>query len=345
MNPWEKSTKLEGVESRGASVTPKREGQPPAAPSPALSSASDASSGSAAAEAAPNEVAQPQAGRLASEARRLSAELERIAEWLQRDPGAEALRLMRLNKELSEREAAVQHNEKLYREGAELKRDAEAQAQETQRKLGEAQSRKAAAEKAQQSAREAITRAEQTAATARAEQERAKSLLAESQTEREKAEAIRNEAARNLLEAQRFHAEAERLQSQFLPTPFQGENWRAWREEVIRRAAMEGPVALLVARLHTAAALERSGRGLPLELMRDLGRSVYETYGPQAEKIAQAFVQTARGQFDLKTVRVGDRVDHKFMKPSASGLVEVSTVSGWAVRDAKGNWQFLAEVS
>jgi hypothetical protein len=104
-------------------------------------------------------------------------------------------------------------------------------------------------------------------------------------------------------------------------------------------------VSLLVARLHTAAALERSGRPLSMELVRDIGRCVYETYGAQAEKIAQALTQAARGQFDIKTVRAGDRVDNKFMKPSASGLVEVRTVLGWAVRDAKGSWQFLAEVS
>jgi DNA repair exonuclease SbcCD ATPase subunit len=159
------------------------------------------------------------------------------------------------------------------------------------------------------------------------------------------AETQAQENRRTLQEAQRLREEAEKVQAQLLPKALQGEPWRAWREEVIRRAATEGPVSLLVARLHTAAALERSNRPLTMELLRDIGRSVYETYSSQAEKIAQALTQTARGQFDLKTVRVGDRVDNKFMKPSASGLVEVRAVSGWAVRDAKGSWQFLAEVS
>ena len=104
-------------------------------------------------------------------------------------------------------------------------------------------------------------------------------------------------------------------------------------------------MSLLLARLHAAAALERSGRPIPMELLRELGRSVYETYAAQAERIAQALTQSARGQFDIKTVRVGDRVDNKFMKPLGSGLVEVRSVLGWAVRDARGNWQFLAEVS
>jgi hypothetical protein len=345
MNPWEKSTKLEGVESRGANVTPEREGQPPAAPSPTLPSSSVASPGGASGEPATKEVVQTQASRLAAEARRLSGELEHIAEWFQRDLVAEAARLAQLDKELSEREAAVQHNEKLHREGAELKRNAEAQAQEIQCKLGEAQSRKAAAEKAEQSALEAITHAEQAAATARAEQQRAKALLADCQAERDKAEAVRNEAARSQQEAQRLLDEAEKLQGLLLPKAFQSEIWRAWREEVIRRATADGPVSLLVARLHTATALERSGRPLTMELVRDIGRSVYETYSAQGERIAQALTQAARGQFDIKTVRVGDRVDNKFMKPSASGLVEVRTVMGWAVRDAKGSWQFLAEVS
>ena len=148
-----------------------------------------------------------------------------------------------------------------------------------------------------------------------------------------------------LQEAQRLREQAEKVQAQMLPKAFQDESWRAWREEIIRRAGTEGPVSLLLARLHAAAALERSGRPIPMELLRELGRSVYEAYAGQAERIAQALTQSARGQFDIKTVRVGDRVDNKFMKPLASGLVEVRSVLGWAVRDARGNWQFLAEVS
>jgi hypothetical protein len=345
MNPGEKSTKLEGVESRGAGVEARAAGQAPSAASPALSASAGASTGSALGNAMAQEAIQTPAGQFAAEARRLSAELEGIAGWVQRDLPAEAVRLAQLDKQLRERETATRTNEQLYREGAELKRRAEAQWQEVQRHLAEAQARKAAAEKAEQSAREAVTRSEEAAATTRAEQERVKALRAEIQTEREKAEAVRSEAAQSVQEAQRLRDEAGRLQDQLLPKAFQGESWRSWREEVIRRANSGGPASLLVARLHTVAALERSGRSLPLELVRDLGRSVYEADGPLADRMAQALVQSAGGQFEIKTVRLGDRVDHKFMKPSASGLAEVRTVSGWAVRDAKGHWQFLAEVS
>jgi hypothetical protein len=334
MNPSEESTKVEGSQGKGGNAKP----------------------GSAIGEVASTEACQTQTNRLTAETLKLIAEanefgarqlqeLKRIGEWLQRDLTAEVGRLAQLDKELREREAAVPQAEKLYGEGVELKRQADAQAQDIQRSLAEAQARKAAAEKAEQRANEEIKSSEQAATMARAEQERAKALLLESQADREKAEAVRNDAARSLQEAQRLREEAEKLQAQLLPKAFQGEPWRAWREEVIRRAATEGPVSLLLARLHTAAALERSGRPLTMELLRDIGRSVYETYSTQAEKIAQAFAQSARGQFDIKFVRVGDRVDNKFMKPSASGLVEVRAVSGWAVRDAKSSWQFLAEVS
>jgi hypothetical protein len=323
----------------------EKEGQSPSGPSPVVPSSRSAPQAGAAGGAATTEPRQTQTNQLAAETRRLIAELERICEWLQRDPVIEAARLVQLDKELRERQAAVQRDEKLFHEGVELKRQADAQAQENQRGLAEAQNRRAAAEKAEQKAREETKTNEQAAATARAEQERAKALLSESHAERVKAEAVRNDAVRTLQEAQRLRQEAELVQAQLLPTAFQSEPWRVWREEVIRRAATEGPVSLLVARLHTAAALERSGRPLPMELLRDIGRSVYETYSAQAEKIAQALRQAAQGQFDIKTVRVGDRVDNKFMKPSAGGLVEVRAVLSWAVRDAKDSWQFLAEVS
>jgi colicin import membrane protein len=356
MDPLDRSTKLEGVESRGAGVTPGREGKPPPAPSPALPSPPGSPQPITAGQTSTTEACQAQTNRLTAETLRLIAEanelgarqlqeMKRIGEWLQRDLAAEAGRLAQLDKTLREREAAVQKAETLYRDRAELKRKADAQAQETQRSLAEAQARRIAAEKAEQRAREEITKNEQAAAAAREEQERARALVLESRAEREKAEAVRNDAARNLQEAQRLHGETQTLQAQLLPRAVQGDAWRTWREEVIRRAATEGPVSLLVARMHTAAALERSGRPLTLELVRDIGRSVYETCSTQAEKIAQALTQAARGQFDIKTVRVGDRVDNKFMKPSASGLVEVRTVMGWSVRDAKGSWQFLAEVS
>jgi hypothetical protein len=356
MNLWEKTSKVEGAEGKGGSITPSLTGQTTSVPSPTLPSPPSASQPSAAGETSTIEACQTQTNRLTAETLKLIAEanefgarqlqeLKRIGDWLQRDLIAEAGRLTQLDKDLRAREAAVQQAEKLHREGIELKRQADVQAQENQRGLAEAQTRKAAAEKAEQRAREETKANEQAAIAARAEQERAKALLLESRADREKAEAIRNDAARSLQEAQRLRKEVGQLQAQLLPSVVQGEAWRAWREEVIRRAATDGPVALLVARLHTAAALERSGRPLTMELLRDIGRSVYETYGVQAEKIAQALSQAARGQFDIKTVRVGDRVDNKFMKPATSGLVEVRAVLGWAVRDARGSWQFLAEVS
>ena len=356
MNSREESTNVEGTKGEAGSATPGRTGQATSAPSPALPSTAGAPAASALGDAPTTEACQTQTNRLTAETLRLIAEanefgarqlqeMTRLGEWLQRDLTAEAGRLAQLDKELRERQAAVEQAEKLHREGVELKRQAEAQAQENQRSLAEAQSRAAAAETAEQKAQEARKSNEQSATTACAEQERAKALLLESQAGREKAEAVRNEAARSLQEAKRLREEIESVQGQLLPKAFQEESWRAWREEVIRRAATEGPASLLLARLHAAAALERSNRPMPMELLRELGRSVYETYGPQAEKIAEALTQNSRGKFDIKTVRVGDRVDNKFMKPSATGLVEVRNVLGWAVRDAKGSWQFLAEVS
>lgn len=327
-----------------------------AIPSPALPSSPRASSTGAEDQTATTEACQTQTNRLTAETLRLIAEanefsarqlaeMKRIGEWLQRDLVAEAGRLAQLDTELQAREAAVPQAEKLYREAAELKRQADVQAQDNHRVLAEAQNRKAAAETAEQRAREVIKSSEEAGAKARTEQERAKALLSQSQADRQKAETVRNDAERTLQEAQRLREQAEKVQSQMLPKAFQDESWRAWREEIIRRAGAEGPVSLLLARMHAAAALEHSGRPIPMESLRELGRSVYEAYAGQAERIAQALTQSARGQFDIKTVRVGDRVDNKFMKPLASGLVEVRSVLGWAVRDARGNWQFLAEVN
>jgi hypothetical protein len=159
-----------------------------------------------------------------------------------------------------------------------------------------------------------------------------------------------------LLESERLYQEAAELkrqaerrilesQAQFWPAALRAESWGPWRERLIRRAAAEPPAAILLARLHTAAAMEKSGAPLPLELVRDLGDSVYQASPEDAEKLAQALTQAAGGRFDIKAVRVGDRIDKRFMQPSAPGLVEVSAVSGWAVRDAAGKWQFLADVS
>jgi DNA polymerase III psi subunit len=135
------------------------------------------------------------------------------------------------------------------------------------------------------------------------------------------------------------------LQAQFWPAGVRAESWRPWRERLIGRALAEPLAAILLARLHTAAALESSGRPLPLEVVRDLGDSVYEASPEDAEKLAQALTQAAGGRFEIKAVRVGDRIDKRFMQPSAGGLVEVRAVSGWAIRDATGKWQFLADVS
>jgi len=169
--------------------------------------------------------------------------------------------------------------------------------------------------------------------------------LEQAQAEHTQADAARAQLLACQQEMQRVREESERLHGQLWPAAFRGEPWRAWRGQVLSRAATDGPTSLLLARLHSAAALEQSGRPLTMELLRDIGRSVHETFGGEAQKIAQALTQAAAGQFEIRTVRPGDRVDNKFMKPSAGGMVEVRAVSGWAVRDAKGAWQFLAEVS
>jgi len=135
------------------------------------------------------------------------------------------------------------------------------------------------------------------------------------------------------------------FQAQFWPAGLRAESWALWRERLLHRAAAEPASAILLARLHTATALQRAERPLPLELIRDLGDSVYEACPDDAEKLAQALTQAAGGRFDIKAVRVGDRIDKRFMQPAAAGLVEVRNVSGWAIRDAAGKWQFLADVS
>jgi hypothetical protein len=169
--------------------------------------------------------------------------------------------------------------------------------------------------------------------------------LEQAQSEHDQAAAARAQLVACQQELHRVREDSEQLHGQLWPAAFRGEPWRAWRVQVLSRAATDGPASLLLARLHAAAALEQCGRPLTMELLRDIGRSVHETFSGEAQKIAQALTQAAGGQFEIRTVRPGDRVDNKFMKPSAGGMVEVRAVSGWAVRDAKGAWQFLAEVS
>lgn len=170
-------------------------------------------------------------------------------------------------------------------------------------------------------------------------------ILEEIQVEHRQAETARAQLRAAQQEAKCIREESDRLQAQLWPAAVRGDPWRAWRAQLLTRAATDGPASLLLARLHTAAALEQSGRPLTMELLRDLGRSVYETCADDAQRLAQALTQAAAGQFEIRTVRPGDRIDNKFMKPSAQGLVEVRSISGWSIRDAKGLWQFLAEVS
>ncbi|MGA2865603.1 MAG: hypothetical protein ABSF95_14115 [Verrucomicrobiota bacterium] len=345
MNPWNKTSKTEPA----GAVAP---GTIPAPPS--SSASAPASSGGAAPAAAA--AGQAQTDRLNAEAIKLVAEanesrarqlreLEEITACLQRNLVAEAARLKQLDEELRGREAKVRESEGLYQEGAELKRQAETQALENRRALADAQARMAEAQKAEQRASQ--EQESNAAAALQAQNERAKSQAALEQLQAESArvETARAQALAAQQETQRLREETEQLQAQSWPAGLRAESWRSWRERVIRRAAAEPAAGILVARLHTAAALERAGRPLTLELVRDIGGSVYETAPEDAEKIAQALAQAAGGRFEIKTVRVGDRIDKRFMQPSAAGLVEVRAVSSWAIRDASGKWQFLAEVS
>jgi len=156
------------------------------------------------------------------------------------------------------------------------------------------------------------------------------------------------EAEGRCQQSAQLHRQAEtqvlEFQAQFWPAGLRAESWAPWRERLLRRAATEPAPAIFLARLHTATALERAERPVPLELVRDLGDSVYEACPEDADKLAQALTQAAGGRFEIKAVRAGDRIDKRFMQPSAAGLVEVRAVSGWAVRDAAGKWQFLADV-
>jgi len=146
-------------------------------------------------------------------------------------------------------------------------------------------------------------------------------------------------------ENHRLRASLNRFESCWWPKALAGDAWRPWRDHLLERAVSDAASDLLLARLHLAAAWERTGRPLPLELARDIGRSVYEAGGDEAERLAQALTQAASGRFEIRTVRVGDRVDNKFMKPAVSALVDVHSVASWAVRDPNGLWQFPAEVS
>jgi hypothetical protein len=169
--------------------------------------------------------------------------------------------------------------------------------------------------------------------------------LDQAQIEHQQADAARAQLQAANQQAQCLREEADRFQIQLWPAALRGEPWAPWRARLLSRAAAEGPASLLLARLHTAAALEQSGRPLPLDLLRDLGRSAYEVCAEDAQKLAQALTQTSAGQFEIRTIRPGDRIDNKLMKPATPGLVEVRAVSGWSLRDAKGHWQYLAEVN
>jgi hypothetical protein len=129
------------------------------------------------------------------------------------------------------------------------------------------------------------------------------------------------------------------------PAAIRDDSWRTWRECLVQRAGAEPSAAALLGRLHLAAALETGGRSAGLELIRDLGRSVYETCPDDAPRLAQALSQGSAGRFEIRTVRAGDRVDNKFMKAASAGLTEVRAPAGWAVRDNNGVWQFPADVS
>src|SRR3974390_3285419 len=109
-------------------------------PSPALPTLPGASSAGAPEPTATTADLQTQTNRLTAETLRLIAEanelsarqlaeMKRVGEWLPRDLVAEAGRLAHVDKELRTREAAVPQSEKLYGEGVELKRQAEAQGQ------------------------------------------------------------------------------------------------------------------------------------------------------------------------------------------------------------------------
>ncbi len=304
----------------------------------------------------PEDAAHSQTNRLNAEAVKLVAEanesrarqlreLEDIVARLHQNLIAEAERLKQQDDQLRAREARLRESEGLCQESAELKRQAQAQVLEGRRTLADAAARKDEAQKAEQRLREEQQRNQAAALRAQELQAKNQAALEQLQAEGAKVEAARAQALAACQETQRLRDETEKLQAQFWPAGVRAESWSSWRERLLRRAAAEPVAAILLARLHTAAALESSDRPLPLELVRDLGDSVYETSPEDAEKLAQALTQAAGGRFDIKTVRVGDRIDKRFMQPSAGGLVEVRAVSGWAIRDAAGKWQFLAEVS
>ena len=195
---------------------------------------------------------------------------------------------------------------------------------------------------------------------------RAQAALEQLQAASARLEKARGEAASLEQENHRLRQEAERWQTQLWLAAVRGDAWRAWRERLVEHAAAEGPAAMLFARLHLVieiemrvaervdevadaeAALARDEMGqqrVAGDIEGNAEENVYEAGVGDAEKLAQALTQAAAGRFEIRIVRVGDRIDNKFMKPSAGGLVEVRAVGGWAVRDQNGLWQFPAEVS
>jgi hypothetical protein len=199
------------------------------------------------------------------------------------------------------------------------------------------------AQKTEADRREADARMER----ARLQQEASDRLDAE-------VKARQSENDRRLAEARRLEDLAQRTQEvidslrrQLWPSCLVGGEWSAWREKIEGRSAGADVAGVLLARLHTLAAIERMGKDQPFDLLREIGRLVYEC-GEEECVIAglcEALNRIGSGRFRLKLVKVGDDVDRTMNRVGTSTTdLKVREVKSWVVMDRDGNVRCPAEI-
>jgi hypothetical protein len=275
--------------------------------------------------------------------------LEQIAVYLHRELDEKAKKIKEAAKHYEEGERYFEEGRILHEKGVELNRKAEEQRKMNLEMEAELEAKKKESENSKQLAEAAKKGAEEAKRAAQDEQERAKKLFEQDQMERQALEKAQKEASRGREETERIQEESRKLQAQLWPSGLKGEKWQDWRDDIVKRATSDNSIALLLGRLHIAAALEQANE-TQLEVLRDISRQLYKTFADRVDLIvgiAETFNQAARGQFVIKTVRVGDNMDPNFMRPpgGSRNSTQVNKVTSWAIRDASGNWQFPAEVA
>ena len=126
------------------------------------------------------------------------------------------------------------------------------------------------------------------------------------------------------------------LQKKFWPDCFLLEEWNDWRDTIQQQANTDANAALLLAALHAYYAASRSDKlDLVFDALRRVGVCLYPQFAVEAERIAQAFNETANVRFRLKVPKTGQPTDSIWMnfKPGVSSVTEVLS---WAVFDFEG---------